>query len=172
VWDRFLVRQGPWRAAHNDVLPLPFQLRVPPGVAMSNRDVNWEIRASVDINWSFDIHDSIPITMRNQDIERLRDGLGAMDFRVIDITTTATGQHFEGKFAPSPQAAQAMGIKEIDLTIEYLGANLKLRMLLDRKGLHSSHAIDQVFELGRLRAASQAEINATLATMLQQLQQK
>ncbi len=172
VWDRFLVRQGPWRAAHNDVLPLPFQLRVPPGVAMSNRDVNWEIRASVDINWSFDIHDSIPITMRNQDIERLRDGLGAMDFRVIDITTTATGQHFEGKFAPSPQAAQAMGIKEIDLTIEYLGANLKLRMLLDRKGLHSSHAIDQVFELGRLRAASQAEVNATLATMLQQLQQK
>src|SRR4051812_2081538 len=35
TWDRFLVRQGPWRAANGDVLPLPFQLRVPPGTTMT-----------------------------------------------------------------------------------------------------------------------------------------
>jgi hypothetical protein len=169
VWDRFLVRQGPWRAAHNDVLPLPFSLRVPPGVAMSSRDVSWEIRGNVDINWASDIHASIPITMRNQDIERLRDGLGAMDYRVIDIESAALGEHFEGKFAPPAQLASAMGINEIDLTIEYLGANLKLHMKLDRKGLHHAHAIDQVFELARMRAASQGEINATLKAMLDQL---
>jgi len=169
VWDRFLVRQGPWRAAHGDVLPLPFQLRIPPGTAMSSRDVSWELRGWVDINWATDIHGSIPITMRNQDIERLRDGLGAMDYRVIDIDSTALGQHFEGRFAPPAHLAGQMGINEIDLTIEYLGANLKLSMKLDRKGLHHDRSIDQVFELGRLRAASQPEVNVTLKAMLDQL---
>jgi hypothetical protein len=65
--------------------------------------------------------------------------------------------------------AKSMGINEVRITIEYLGANLKVRMLLDRKGLHHDRAIDQVFELGRLRSASQADVNATFATMLQQL---
>jgi hypothetical protein len=169
VWDRFLVRQGPWRAAHGDVLPLPFQLRVPPGTAMSSRDVSWELRGGVDINWAVDIDASIPITMRNQDIERLRDGLGAMDFRVVDIDSAALGQHFEGTFAPPAHLASKMGINEIKLTIEYLGANLKLSLMLDRKGLHHDRSIDQVFELGRLRAASQPEVNLTLKSMLDQL---
>ncbi len=168
-WDRFLVRQGPWRAAHGDVLPLPFTLRVPPGTAMSSRDVSWEIRATVDINWAVDIHASIPITMRNQDIERLRDALGAMDFRVVDIESTALGQHFEGTFQPPAQLAKAMGVNEVKMTVEYLGANLKLRLLVDRKGLHHDRALDQVFELGRLRSASQPEINATIDAMLKQL---
>jgi hypothetical protein len=168
-WDRFLVRQGPWRAAHGDVLPLPFTLRVPPGTAMSSRDVSWEIRATVDINWAVDIHASIPITMRNQDIERLRDALGAMDFRVVDIISTALGQHFEGTFQPPAQLAKQMGVNEVRMTVEYLGANLKLRLLVDRKGLHHDHALDQVFELGRLRTASQPEINATVEAMLRQL---
>jgi len=169
VWDRFLVRQGPWRAAHGDVLPLPFQLRVPAGTAMSSRDVSWEIRGDVDINWASDIHAAIPITMRNPDIERIRDALGAMDYRVEDISSVAVGQHFEGTFAPPANLAKQMGINEVRLTIEYLGANLKVRMLLDRKGLHHDRAIDQVFELGRFRAAPQAEVNATFQQMLQQL---
>ena len=168
-WDRFLVRQGPWRAAHGDVLPLPFTLRVPPGTAMSSRDVSWEIRATVDINWAVDIHASIPITMRNQDIERLRDALGALDYRVVDIDSTALGQHFEGLFQPPAHLAKQLGVNEVRMTVEYLGANLKLRLLVDRKGLHHDRALDQVFELGRLRAASQPEINATIQAMLQQL---
>ncbi len=169
TWDRFLVRQGPWRAAHGDILPLPFQLRVPPGTAMSNRDTQWEIRGQVDINWAVDIDATIPITMRNQDIERLRDGLGALDYRVVEIEPTTLGQHFEGRFAPPAQLASKMGINEIKLGIEYLGANLKVTMILDRKGLHHDPRIDQVFELARLRAASQPEVNATLKAMLEQL---
>jgi len=169
VWDRFLVRQGPWRAAHGDVLPLPFQLRVPAGTAMSSKDVSWEIRGDVDINWAGDIHASIPMTMRNPDIERIRDALGSMDYRVVDIDSAALGQHFEGTFAPPANLAKQMGINEIRITIEYLGTNLKVRMLLDRKGLHHDRAIDQVFELTRLRTASQAEVNATFQTMLAQL---
>ena len=81
----------------------------PPGTAMSSRDVSWEIRGDVDINWASDIHASIPITMRNQDIERIRDALGAMDYRVVDIETAALGQHFEGTFAPPAQPREADG---------------------------------------------------------------
>jgi hypothetical protein len=42
-------------------------------------------------------------------------------------------------------------------------------MKLDRKGLRHDPAIDQVFELGRLRAASQPEVNVTVKQMLDQL---
>ncbi len=168
-WDRMLVRQGPWRAANGDVLPLPFSLRVPPGTSMSSRDVHWEIRGYVDINWASDIAADIPITMRNQDIERLRDGLGSMDYRVVDIDSAAIGQSFHGEFAPPTHLARDWGVNKIELIIEYLGANLKVRMKLDRKGLHHDPAIDQVFELTKLRQASQAEVNATLKAMLDQL---
>jgi hypothetical protein len=169
VWDRVLVRQGPWRAAHGDILPLPFQLRVPAGTSMSSKDVSWEIRGLVDINWASDIEASISLTMRNQDIERLRDGMGAMDYRVQEIEAVSGGQRFEGLFAPPAQLARDMGVNSVKLEIEYLGANLKVRMKLDRKGLHHDPALDQVFELGRLRQASQPEVNATLKSMLEAL---
>ena len=169
VWDRFMVRQGPWRAENGDVLPLPFQLRIPPGTSMSSRTCHWEIRAQVDINWATDIDASIPITMRNQDIERLRDGLGALDYRVEEFEAIALGQTFEGVFAPPAHLAREMGINEVRLTIDYLGANLKVRMRLDRKGLRHDRSIDQVFELPRLRSASQPEVNATIKSMLDQL---
>lgn len=169
VWDRVLVRQGPWRAKNGDILPLPFTLRVPAGTAMTSREVNWEIRGMVDINWAVDIDAKMPITMRNQDIERLRDGMGSMDYRVIDIESVAGGQRFEGKFAPPANLARDWGVNSVALEIEYLGANLKVRMKLDRKGVHHDPAIDQVFELGRLRAASQPEVNMTLKSMLDQL---
>lgn len=169
VWDRFLVRQGPWRAQNGDVLPLPFQLRVPPGTTMTGPDVYWEIRGEVDINWATDIDAKIGIHMRNQDMERIRDGLGAMDYRLDDIQSVARGQRFEADFHPPAHLAKQWGVNEIRLEIEYLGANLKVRMKLDRKGLHHDPMVDQVFELGRLRAASQPEVNATLKAMLDQL---
>jgi hypothetical protein len=169
TWDRVLVRQGPWRAQHGDILPLPFTLRVPAGTSMSSKDVSWEIRGYVDINWASDIDATIPITMRNQDIERLRDGMGAMDYRVQEIESVSGGQRFEGSFAPPAQLAREMGVNSVKLEIEYLGANLKVRMKLDRKGMHHDPALDQVFELGRLRQASQPEVNATLKSMLEAL---
>lgn len=166
VWDRVLVRQGPWRAQHGDVLPLPFTLRVPAGTAPSSKEISWEIRGLVDINWAVDIEAMIPLTMRNQDIERLRDAMGAMDYRVEDIESVSGGQRFEAKFAPPANMAKDLGVNSVKLEIEYLGANLKVRMKLDRKGMHHDPALDQVFELGRLRQASQPEINATLQSML------
>ena len=168
-WDRMLVRQGPWRAAKNDVLPLPFSLRIPPGVSMTSRDVYWEIRGYVDINWASDIAADIPITMRNQDIERLRDALGALDYRIVDIETAAIGQHFQGEFAPPAHLARDWGVNKIELIIEYLGTNLKVKMKLDRKGLHLDPQIEQIFELAKLRSASQAEVNATVKAMLDTL---
>ena len=169
VWDVFTVRQGPWRAENGDVLPLPFSLRVPPGTSMSSRTCHWEIRGQVDINWASDIDALIPITMRNQDIERLRDGLGALDFRLEEFEATALGQTYAGKFAPPAHLAHQMGINELQLTIDYLGANLKVRLRVDKKGLRHDRAIDQVFELPRMRAASQPEINATMKAMLDNL---
>lgn len=169
VWDRFMVRQGPWRAENGDVLPLPFTLRIPPGTSMSSRTCHWEIRAHVDIAWAVDIDAEIPITMRNQDIERLRDGMGALDFRIDEFVATALGQTYEGTFQPPAHMARQMGINEVKLTIDYLGANLKVRMRVDKKGLRHDRAIDQVFELPRLRSAAQPEINATIKAMLDQL---
>jgi hypothetical protein len=168
VWDRFMVRQGPWRAENGDVLPLPFQLRIPPGTSMSSRTCHWELRGQVDINWAVDIDAAIPITMRNQDIERLRDGLGALDFRVEEFEATALGQTYEGTFAPPPNLGHQLGVNEVKLTIDYLGANLKVRLRVDKKGLRHDKAVDQVFELPRLRAAAQPEINATIKAMLDQ----
>lgn len=172
TWDRFLVRQGPWRAAHGDILPLPFRLRVPPGTVMSGPDIYWEIRGLVDINWAVDIHANIGIQMRNQDMERIRDALGAMDYRVGEIKAVARGQRFEAQFYPPANLARDWGVNEIELALEYLGANLKVHMKLDRKGLHHDPMLDQVFEIGRLRAASQAELNATFKAMLDQLMPK
>jgi len=169
VWDRVLVRQGPWKAKHGDILPLPFSLRCAAGTSMTNREVSWEIRGQVDINWASDIDAMIPITMRNPDIERLRDAMGAMDYRVEDIESSPAGQRFEGKFAPPAHMAKDWGVNSVTLEIEYLGANLKVRMKLDRKGLRHDPALDQVFELGRLRAASQPELNVTIKSMLDQL---
>lgn len=166
VWDRFMVRQGPWRAENGDVLPLPFQLRIPPGTSMSSRTCHWELRSQVDISWAVDIDAAIPITMRNQDIERLRDGLGSLDYRVEDVDSLALGQTYEATFAPPAHMAKQVGINNVKLTIDYLGSNLKVRMRVDRKGLRHDRAIDQVFELPRFRAATQPEITATLKAML------
>jgi len=166
VWDRCLVRQGPWKAHNGDVLPLPFQLRVPAGTTMSGPDVYWEIRGEVDINWASDIDAKIGIHMRNQDVERLRDGLGAMDYRLGDMRHVAKAQRHEADFAPPANLAKQWGVNSIRLELEYLGANLKVTMKIDRKGLRRDPEVDQVFELGRLRAASQGEINATLKAMV------
>ncbi len=172
TWDRFLVRQGPWRAANGDVLPLPFQLRVPPGTSMTGPDIYWEIRGAVDINWASDIDAKIGIHMRNQDMERIRDALGALDYRLGDMKSVALGQRYEATFAPPANLAKQLGINDIELGMEYLGANLKVQMKIDRKGLRHDPQLDQVFELGRLRAASQAEVNATIKAMIDQLMPK
>jgi sporulation-control protein spo0M len=169
TWDRFMVRQGPWRAKDGDVLPLPFKLRVPPGTPMSSPDVYWEIRGYVDIAWASDIDAKIGINMRNQDIERVRDALGSLDYRLGDMKSVSRGQRFEAEFFPPANLAKQWGINEIEIAVEYLGTNIKVHMKIDRKGLHRDPQVDQVFDIARLRAASQGEINATIKQMIDNL---
>jgi hypothetical protein len=161
VWDRVLVRQGPWRAQKGDVLPLPFKLRVPPGTSVTGRNVHWELRGYVDINWASDIEASAPIMMRNIDIERVRDALGALDFRIADLEPAPLGQRFEGSFQPPAQLASQIGINDIVLVVEYLGANIKVVMEIDKKGMFKRDRENAtVFDLARFRSAPLAEVSA------------
>lgn len=161
VWDRVLVRQGPWRAQQGDVLPLPFALRVPPGTSVTGRNAHWELRGYVDINWASDIEATAPINMRNTDIERVRDALGALDYRIADLEPAPLGQRFVGSFQPPAQLARQIGINDIQLVVEYLGANIKIVMEIDKKGLFKRDRENAtVFDLARFRAAPLAEVTA------------
>jgi hypothetical protein len=173
IWDRVLVRQGPWKTRSGDVLPLPFQLRVPPGTSISGREVIWEIRGLVDINWAVDIDCVVPITMRNTDIEKIRDALGGLDYRIVDLESAPLGQRFEGKFAPPANLRSQWGINDIDIAVEYLGANLQVRMHIDKKGIFKrDRDVDQVYDLERLRRAPIAELSQFLKQQIDQVMQQ
>ncbi|HTM20230.1 MAG TPA: FHA domain-containing protein [Kofleriaceae bacterium] len=160
VWDRMLVRQGPWKSRKGDVIPMPFQLRVPSGTSISGRDTWWEIKGYVDINWAFDVDAVVPINMRNLDLERIRDALGGLDLRIVDLESRHLGQRHEGSFEPPAQWAHQLGIKSIDLTIEYLGANVQVAMKVDKSALlKADRRVHFVFELAKLRSAPLSEIS-------------
>ncbi len=173
VWDRVLVRQGPWKTKKGDVLPLPFQLRVPPGTSISGRDVVWEIRGLVDINWAVDIDCVVPITMRNTDVERIRDALGSLDYRIVELDSAPLGQRFMGKFQPPANLRSEWGINDIDISVEYLGANLQVHMHIDKKGLFKfDKDVKQLFELARLRAAPMPEVIAHVKKQIDEVMQR
>jgi FHA domain len=160
VWDRMLVRQGPWKARKNEVLPLPFALRVPPGTSMSGREVFWEVRGYVDIDWAFDIEAASPINMRNIDIERLRDALGGLDFRIGDLEPAPLGQRFTGSFQPPAQERARWGISDVNLVVEYLGTNLQLTLEVEKTALAKwDRDITITFDLDQLRTAPLAQIS-------------
>jgi hypothetical protein len=173
VWDRVLVRQGPWKSKKGDVLPLPFQLRVPPGTSISGRDVIWEIRGLVDINWAVDVDCVVPINMRNTDIEKIRDALGGLDYRIVDLESSPLGQRFEGKFQPPAQLRSQWGINDIDLAVEYLGSNLQLHMHIDKKGVFTrDRDVKQVYDIARLRQCQMGELSAYLKQQIDQVMQR
>jgi hypothetical protein len=160
VWDRMLVRQGPWKTRKDDVLPMPFQLRVPSGTSISGRDTWWELHGYVDINWALDVEAVVPINMRNLDLERIRDALGGLDLRITEMESRPLGQRHEGSFEPPAQWGQALGIKSIDLVIEYLGANVQVAMKVDKSALlKADRRVHFVFELAKLRSAPLSEIS-------------
>ncbi|MBC8073402.1 MAG: FHA domain-containing protein [Deltaproteobacteria bacterium] len=160
VWDRMLVRQGPWKARKNEVLPLPFELRVPPGTSMSGREVFWEVRGYVDIDWAFDIEASSPINMRNIDIERLRDALGGLDFRIGELEPAPLGQRFTGSFQPPAQLREQWGISDVNLLVEYLGTNLQLKLEVEKTALTKwDRDITITFDLEQLRNAPVTQIS-------------
>jgi hypothetical protein len=173
VWDRMLVRQGPWRTKKGDVLPLPFQLRIPPGTSISGRDVYWELRGYVDINWASDIEASAPINMRNTDIERIRDGLGALDYRIVDIESIPLGQRFTGKFQPPANLKSQWGISDINIAVEYLGTNLKIQMEVEKTSLFKFDKRNEtIFDLARFRAAPLTEISANFKAQIDAMMAK
>ena len=172
VWDRCLVRQGPWKAKKGDVLPMPFQLRVPSGTSISSPDCHWELHGYVDISWAMDIEASCPITMRNRDIEKIRDALGALDYRVNTLDSLPLGQKYKGKFNPPMHLRSKLNITDINFDIEYLGTNLKVLMEVEKNKLfHFDKKQEFVFALDMLRSASlqdvsnhfQTEINKMMA---------
>jgi hypothetical protein len=170
AWDRMIVKQGPWKCRKGDVVPMPFSLRIPSATSISGKEVHWEIRGYVDIAWAYDIDVEVPITMRNKDIERIRDALGALDFRVVDLESKPLGQEFTGKFHPPAQLAKRVGIDAINVGIHYLGANLKVLLEVDKSGRFSKDKrTDFVIELARLRAAQPHEVAGLLKANIDRL---
>jgi hypothetical protein len=157
VWDRMLVRQGPWRAAQGDVLALPFQLRTPAETAISGREVAWELRAYVDINWAVDLAVSCPVTMRNTDLERVRDALGGLDYRLASLESRPLGQRFTATLQPPA----ALGLADLGLAVEYLGASLKVSLSTRERQK------EQVLDLARFRAAPLAELSASFKAQVE-----
>ena len=155
AWDRMIVKQGPWKCRKGDVVPMPFQLRIPSATSITGKDVYWEIRGYVDVEWARDIEAKSPITMRNTDIEKIRDALGTLDYRINELEASPLGQKYSGKFQPPLHLRQKLNITDINLDIEYLGVNLKIVMEVEKNKLfHFDKKQEFVFELARLRAAS------------------
>ena len=170
VWDRMIVRQGPWKSHKGDVLPLPFQLRIPPGTSMSGPSCWWEVRGYVDINWAIDIEAKSPINMRNVDVERIRDALGALDYRVASLEPQALGQRFVGKFFPPAQLKSQLGIADINVEIEYLGTNLQVKIEVEKTALFKrDRRLTTTFELVRLRQAPLTDITAHFRGQIDQM---
>jgi hypothetical protein len=172
VWDRCLVRQGPWKTKKGDVLPMPFSLRVPSGTSMSSPLCYWSLRGYVDIAWALDIEAEAPINMRNRDIEKIRDALGSLDYRVNTLESKPLGQRYTGTFNPPMHLQSKLNITDINFDIEYLGTNLKVVMEVEKNKLfHFDKRQEFVFALDRLRSASvqdvsthfQLEINKLMA---------
>ena len=173
VWDRMLVRQGPWRAQKKEVLPLPFRLRVPPGTSMSGRDVHWEVRGYVDIEWAYDIAAASPINMRNVDIERIRDALGALDYRLSNLDPEPLGQRFQGTFQPPVQLRSEWGITDVNIAVEYLGTNLQLTLQVEKTSLFRFDKTTKlVFDLQQFRASPPAQLIEFLRQKIDELMLK
>lgn len=169
-WDRVLVKKGPWKARKGDVVPLPFKLRIPSATSISDKDVHWELRGYVDIAWAYDIDVEVPITMRNGDVERIRDALGALDYRVVNLESKPLGEEFRGKFHPPAQIAKRVNIDAINVVLQYLGTNMKVNLELDKGGRFSrDKRTEFVLELERLRAAQPQELSALLQANIDRL---
>ncbi|MCA9720697.1 MAG: FHA domain-containing protein [Myxococcales bacterium] len=173
VWDRCLVRQGPWRTKKDDILSMPFELRVPSGPSITGPMCHWELRGYVDIAWALDIEAVCPINMRNTDIEKIRDALGALDYRVGNLDSKPLGQKFVGKFNPPAHLQKQLNITDVNLDIEYLGTNLKITMVVEKSRLfHFDKKQEFVFDIAKLRAASRDEVSQHFQTEINRLMNK
>lgn len=170
VWDTIIVKQGPWKTARGDVAPMPFQLRIPSGTSISNRNCHWEVRGYVDIKWAYDVEASSEITMRNVDIEKVRDGLGLMDYRIAESESQPLGQKHRCVFQPPAQLQTQVGIRQVIVDLEYMGTNLKLHMEVDKKKRWvKDPRTDFVIDLNRFRATAPGEVGQHILGTINQL---
>ena len=170
VWDRCLVRQGPWKTKKGDVLPMPFSLRVPSGTSISSPICYWLLRGYVDIAWAMDIEAEAPINMRNRDIEKIRDALGTLDYRVNTLDSMPLGQRYTGVFNPPMHLRSKLNITDINFDIEYLGTNLKVVMEVEKNKLfHFDKRQEFVFALDMLRSASVQQVSTHFQTEIDKL---
>ena len=99
--------------------------------------------------------------MRNIDIERVRDALGALDYRIVELDPKPLGQVFIGKFQPPAQLRKQVGINSINLVVEYLGSNLQVKFEVEKSSFFKfDKHTEFTFDLQRLRAAPLAELSA------------
>jgi hypothetical protein len=170
VWDRCLVRQGPWKTKKGDVLPMPFSLRVPSGTSISSPICHWSLRGYVDIAWAMDIEADAPINMRNQDVEKIRDALGALDYRVNTLESKPLGQRYTGVFNPPMHLRAKLNITDVNFDIEYLGTNLKVVMEVEKNKLfHFDKRQEFVFALDVLRSATVQQVSVHFQTEIDKL---
>ena len=170
VWDRVLVKKGPWKCKKNDRVPMPFELRVPQSTSISSKDVHWEIRGCVDIAWAYDVEVEVPITMHNGDVEKIRDAMGALDFRVDTLESKPLGQEFKARFEPPAQWRTQWNIDCVNLHMQYLGTNFQIMLEVDKKGAFSKDRRTQYdVELATLRQASLQQVSEQLLSLIQRM---
>ncbi len=170
VWDRVLVKKGPWKAKKNDRVPMPFELRIPQSTSISSKDVHWEIRGCVDIAWAYDVEVEVPINMHNIDVEKIRDAMGALDLRVDTLESKPLGQEFKARFEPPAQWRTQWNIDCVNLHMQYLGTNFQIMLEVDKKGAFSKDRRTQYnVELATLRSASLQQVGEQLLSLIQRM---
>ncbi len=170
VWDRVLVKKGPWKAKKNDRVPMPFELRIPQSTSISSKDVHWEIRGCVDIAWAYDVEVEVPINMHNIDVEKIRDAMGALDLRVDTLESKPLGQEFKARFEPPAQWRTQWNIDCVNLHMQYLGTNFQIMLEVDKKGAFSKDRRTQYnVELTTLRQASLQQVGEQLLSLIQRM---
>jgi hypothetical protein len=170
VWDRVLIKKGPWKCKKNDRVPMPFELRVPQSTSISSKDVHWELRGLVDIAWAYDVEVEVPITMHNGDVEKIRDAMGALDLRVDKLESKPLGQEFKARFEPPAQWRTQWNIDCVNLELQYLGTNLQIMLEVDKKGAFSKDRRTQYnVELTTLRQSSLQQVSEQLLSLVQRM---
>lgn len=170
VWDRVLIKKGPWKAKKNDRVPMPFELRIPQSTSITSKDVHWEIRGCVDIAWAYDVEVEVPINMHNIDVEKIRDAMGALDLRVDTLESKPLGQEFKARFEPPAQWRTQWNIDCVNLHMEYLGTNFQIMLEVDKKGAFSKDRRTQYnVELATLRSASLQQVGEQLLSLIQRM---
>ena len=170
VWDRVLVKKGPWKTKTNDKVPMPFQLRVPSATSITSPDVRWEIRGDVDIAWAYDVECDVPINMRNVDVEKIRDAMGMLDMRIEKLESKPLGQQFNLIFQPPAQWRQQWNIDRVVVDVQYLGTNIEVDILVDKKGAFSKDRRSKsTLELSQLRSLSTTDLGHQLQAVISRM---